>query len=104
MTASIQPAELREKPKAAEPEASPAEAEETPPGPQGEPEKARGPFALKPGARIVHGARRGTVEVVRGGGREPYDVRITWDGEKYPQWFLYTNLRQYWEKEELEVE
>jgi len=50
------------------------------------------PFSLREGAAIQYGHRRGKVEVVRGGGPTPYDVRIRWEHEKYSEWFLYGTL------------
>jgi len=50
------------------------------------------PLELKKGMRIQIGYRRGTVESVRGGWSKPYDVRVRWDGEKYPQWILHRTL------------
>jgi len=51
-----------------------------------------GPLRLKKGRRIQHGYRQGTVDYVRGGWSEPYDVRVRWDGEKYPQWIVFKTL------------
>ena len=53
---------------------------------------ASAPLALKRGARIQLGYRAGTVESVRGGWTKPYDVKVRWDSEKYPQWISHMTL------------
>jgi hypothetical protein len=32
------------------------------------------------------------VQCVRGGWSKPYDVRVHWDHEKYPQWITFRTL------------
>ena len=46
--------------------------------------------AVRKGTRIQLGYRKGTVDTVRGGWKKPYDFRVVWDGQKYPQWLLFT--------------
>jgi hypothetical protein len=53
---------------------------------QAQPEKP----VLRKGTRIQLGYRKGKVDTVRGGWKKPYDIRVVWDGEKYPQWLLFT--------------
>ena len=63
------------------------------PGPGEEPSIPQpAPLVLAKGTRIQLGFRKGKVATVRGGWRKPYDVRVVWDGEKYPQWLLFTTL------------
>jgi len=50
------------------------------------------PLVLKKGTRIQLGYKKGTVDTVRGGWKKPYDIRVVWDGEKYPQWLLFTTV------------
>lgn len=50
------------------------------------------PFSLRRGTRLQLGARTGTVEAVRWSGSHPYDVKLRWDGEKYPQFLLHRTL------------
>lgn len=50
------------------------------------------PLALRRGDRIKLCYRRGRVDQVRGSWKKPYDVRISWDGEKYPVYVLYSSL------------
>ena len=47
---------------------------------------------LRPGTKLELGYRRGTVQYVRGGWSKPYDVRVHWDHEKYPQWITFRTL------------
>jgi hypothetical protein len=60
-------------------------------------------FALKSGARIQYGPRTGKVEEVRGGGPEPYEVKIRWEGSKYPEWALFASLRGFYQQGELKI-
>jgi hypothetical protein len=53
----------------------------------------RAPFALRHGARVELGPKKGKVKIVRGTGDVPYDVQIRWDGEKYPEWHVYRTLQ-----------
>jgi hypothetical protein len=82
---------------------------QTPTGPaaaatEPEPEaKPRPPLALKRGTRIQSGWRKGTVDTVRGGWTKPYDVRVVWDGEKYPQWLIFRTLELDHERGDLKV-
>lgn len=50
------------------------------------------PLVLEKGTRIQLGYRKGKVDTVRGGWRKPYDVRVVWEGQKYPQWLLFMSL------------
>jgi hypothetical protein len=50
------------------------------------------PLVLKKGTRIRLGFRKGTVGTVRGSWKKPYDVKVLWEGEKYPQWLIFTTL------------
>ena len=50
------------------------------------------PLELAAGMRIQVGPRRGVVECVRGGWERPYEVRISWEGEKYPQYLVFPAL------------
>lgn len=51
-----------------------------------------GPLKLKRGCSIQIGARQGTVDQIRGHGKKPYDVRVKWVGEKYPQFITFRTL------------
>jgi hypothetical protein len=61
------------------------------------------PLALRRGTRIQLGYRAGRVDALRFAGKKPYEVRITWDGEKYPQIALYRTLELEHEKGALKV-
>ena len=61
------------------------------------------PLALKRGSRIQLGFRKGTVDQPRGGGKKPYDVRVTWDGQKYPQFITFRTLELDYDKGRLKV-
>ena len=50
------------------------------------------PLSLRKGARIQLGHRTGTVECVRGDWVRPYEVRISWDGDKRPEYLVFTSL------------
>ncbi|HZN57164.1 MAG TPA: hypothetical protein VFD71_03735 [Planctomycetota bacterium] len=50
------------------------------------------PLRLARGAKIQLGRRQGVVEAVRGDWKKPYDVRVRWDGEKYPQYIIFRTL------------
>ena len=52
------------------------------------------PLELRRGARLQLGYRLGRVETVRGGGAKPYDVRVRWEGEKYPVWLIHATLER----------
>jgi hypothetical protein len=60
-------------------------------GEESTPAQAEKPV-LRKGARIHLGYRKGTVDTIRGGWKKPYDIRVVWDGEKYPQWLLFTTV------------
>jgi len=60
-------------------------------------------FALEPGARVRYGPDTGRVLEVRGGGEEPYEVEIRWDGKKYPEWHLYRSLARRFRGGDFEV-
>ena len=62
------------------------------PSPAEAPEATLPPLTLTAGARIRLGYRSGTVEQVRGRWAWPYDIRIRWDGEKHPQYIVFTSL------------
>ncbi len=59
---------------------------------------------LKPGVRIQLGARKGVVDQVRGTWKKPYDVRVRWDGEKYPVFVTYEILELDYAKGRLKVD
>ena len=61
------------------------------------------PLVLKKGSRIQLGFRKGTVGTVRGSWKKPYDVRVVWEGEKYPQWLLFTTLELDRERGDLKI-
>src|SRR5262245_53612824 len=61
------------------------------------------PFSLKKGTRIQLGYRTGKVDALRSAGKKPYEVRITWDGTKYPQMILYRTLELEHEKGALAI-
>ena len=61
------------------------------------------PLRLKRGTRIRLGHRTGTLEAVRGDWKEPYEVRIRWDGEKYPQYIVFRTLERDHEQGKLKV-
>jgi hypothetical protein len=91
--------------------ASTATADKGPAAPQGaldtattplEPAK-RPPLNLKRGTRIQLGPRKGTVKEVRGSWKKPYDLRVVWDGEKYPQYLIYQTLELDYEQGNLKV-
>jgi hypothetical protein len=85
-----QEAQAPAEPAAAEPEPAPEE-------------KPRRPLVLKRGTRIQSGWRKGKVDTVRGGWKKPYDVRVVWDGEKYPQWLIFRTLELDHERGDLKV-
>ncbi len=62
----------------------------------------RPPLVIKRGTRIQMGPRRGRIDQVRG---DPvYDVRVKWEGEKYPQFLLYQSLKRQYELGNLRCE
>lgn len=61
------------------------------------------PFALRTGSVIQLGPRTGRVEDVRGNRGVPYDVKIVWEGSKYPEWFQYVTLRHHYDRGVLTV-
>jgi len=63
----------------------------------------RAPFTISKGARFRLGYRIGRVDSLRGGIGIPYDARVTWEGEKYPQYLLYQNLKREYENGNLEL-
>ena len=65
--------------------------------------KPTGKFELISGAIVEYGQRKGKAVEVRGNGPEPYDVQIRWDGDKYPEWFLFAALRAAWAEGEFRV-
>jgi hypothetical protein len=71
--------------------------------PKGAPSEVDGQLVLERGSRIQLGYRQGTVGCVRGGWTKPYDVRVRWDGEKYPQWLIFTTLELDYKKGNLKV-
>ncbi|MBI4606919.1 MAG: hypothetical protein HY721_33570 [Planctomycetes bacterium] len=62
-----------------------------------------GPLVLRRGSRIQLGYRTGTVDAVRGAWKKPYEVRVVWDGEKYPQYFVFRTLELEHEQGNLKV-
>src|SRR5438093_1100834 len=72
-------------------------------GPPTPPPECKDPLVLQRGARIQLGYRQGTVDCVRGGWKKPYDVLVRWEGEKYPQWLLFTTLELEYRKGTLKV-
>jgi hypothetical protein len=76
-------------------------AEAAPPAATAPPKPA--PFSLKKGTRIQLGYRTGKVDALRSAGKKPYEVRITWDGVKYPQMILYRTLELEHEKGALAI-
>ena len=79
----------------AEPAAATAEAEPA--------SKPKPPLALRRGTRIQLGWKKGKVDIIRGGGKKPYDARVVWDGEKYPQWLIFRTLELDYERGDLKV-
>ncbi len=61
------------------------------------------PFTLKVKAQVQYGAKRGRIDTIRGAGADPYEVRISWAGEKYPQWLQYSTLRTLYEQGQFEI-
>jgi len=54
----------------------------------------KAPLSLAAGTRIQLDHRRGIVDWVRGNWVKPYDVRVRWDGEKQPEWHIFTTLER----------
>lgn len=65
--------------------------------------KLKPPLTLRRGTRIQSGWRKGRVDIVRGGWTKPYDVRVVWDGEKYPQWLIFRTLELDYERGDLKI-
>ncbi len=63
----------------------------------------KAPFAIRKGDSVTYGHRKGRVKAVRGGGPIPYEVRIDWQGEKYPEWFQYLTLLSLYEKDQFKI-
>ena len=53
----------------------------------------RPPFAIKAGARISYGQKKGSVISVRGNGKAPYEVGVRWAHDKHPEWMLFEMLK-----------
>ena len=79
--------------------------DETPvePAEQATTEAPKPPLQIRKGSRIRLGFRQGRVTTVRGGGEKPYDVLVSWDGEKYQQWLIYSQVERDYELGNLQV-
>jgi len=72
--------------------------------PTSEPESQKlAALELRRGTKLELGYRRGTVQSVRGGWSKPYDVRVHWDHEKYPQWITFRTLELHHAQGKLKV-
>jgi len=99
-------------PKAPAPEpAAPREAssKEGPPGYQAKSthpllEQPQPPLDVNPRGRIRLGHRTGTVQIIRKGPRKFFtDMRIQFDGEEKPVWYVYSALQTFKERGDLEI-
>ncbi len=83
--------------------AAPA-AEETPVKVQIPKTPPRPPLDIREGGRIRIGYRSGTVQAIRQGpGNVFVDLKVLFDGEERPVWYIYSTLQTYKEKGELEI-